>query len=200
MKDDFLKIQIQYSPIFDRECLKIGEGPTKDEVERLRDILPTIRDDWAKNGQTLCDELKNLTGKFFFNSEFFVATFLNENFSNMSLPLVINSKFLVDDFSDENRALFVSLLFHILLHHFIASHGTQRKSLYLRDNSSIPRLAQNHLHLFTLQNKIYKSLGRENELEVVKAREIAESEDYSKAWDIVLEKKTNEVLWQEILA
>lgn len=198
--DNDLSVRLQYSPLFDRECSKIASGPTPEDVEKLRDLLPDIRNDWEQMGSVLCKELRELTGKSFFNNEFMVTLFLNENFSNMSLPLIINCQFLVKDFSQKNRSLFVSLLFHILLHHFVAAHGTQRKSLFLRGQKELSILAQNHLHLFTLQHRVYESLGQMSELQVIQDREREESPEYSKAWDMVLEDKNNQELWEEILS
>jgi hypothetical protein len=192
-----LKIHFEYSRLFDEQCRAFGGEFERSDMAKLFDFLPQIQNAWNRNGTKLLDALVRLTGQPFRYQDLICTLFLNQAFENTSLPFLLNVEFLMKDFNDTNLQKFTGLVFHELLHTYLADLKVGKRSEYLRDHDGLAKRAKTHVHLFSCESKVYSSLDLQNELTAIRKFEEGHGAEYKEAWSIV--DKNEDVLWNEII-
>lgn len=163
------RVTIGYSSLLDDACVfQSGRPLDSARVNGVIAAVPTYERAWATQGPTLLQAAQQVAGAPFRFSETTAA--LNTcGIPNMSFPLILNSR----TFSatgapptPDGVAIFVNTLFHEVLHRYIVDALRSRPTsspMMARYASEMP-VVQNHLHLFALQEVVYRKLGKPEEL------------------------------------
>lgn len=171
---DYPKITFEYSSIFDDLCSRAVNTPIEQSaIKELSERITEFASAWDKDAQPLLTTASRLTRIPYAFEETKAAFHLCDAFSSMSIPLMFNMRsFLHTLHGDSARSMtqFTALVFHETLHRYITdivkSYPGRTTSL-LEKYKNEPAPVRNHLHLFSLMNEVYKTLGRGNDLEEI---------------------------------
>jgi hypothetical protein len=167
--DDVPSVSIGYSSLLDAACAMMLTRPLDSAfVAGVVAQVPTYQRAWAARAPELLRTARTIAGQpYRFNET--TAALVTCGIPSMSFPLVLNarsfSKISGGSEADE-VSMFVNTLFHELMHRYI---GDQLRTLpsttpLLAKYASEPVIVRNHLHLFALQELVYRQLKLDGEL------------------------------------
>lgn len=196
-------VTLKPSPVpFDLMCEELtrhrhqatGRGPAwKIDPEWSKDLaarLPEFQAHWDAEASDLVGTALAVAGRPFPHREMIATASLCAVIS-MSNPLVLNMRrFLPGPTGGkpQDKVLFAALVFHELLHTYVAAHRPPVTPLLLEHQAVFERslIARNHVHLFALMQVVYGRLGRAEDLQrVIASDRSGPDPDYGLAWDLV---------------
>lgn len=193
-------IYISYSFLFDQVCEKISsqkiplaaktEGPAR---------LDEFVKQWRKDSPDFFRILVNRIGRGFERNEETVSL-TSCDIPGVSDPILISLKrWLVSLGGHEPMYGFSDVVFHELLHRYLASNFDANKSILLKKYKNEGPQVLTHLHLMALQKMIYTELKR-NDLLTWLDHDYNQliGGDYKRAWDIVSSIESPEAFMNEL--
>ena len=167
----FPEVTFRYSALFDGRCADISGKPSdQDAVAELQRRLPELEQAWRKDGPSLLAAVPPVTGIRFRFRETRAALILCEEFPSGSLPLMINVRpYLTSTAGREVAPMidFTNSVFHELLHRYVTdcieALPGQTTPLLEKYGAESQRV-RNHLHLYAIEELVYRKLGREKDL------------------------------------
>jgi hypothetical protein len=145
---------------------------------------------WDAEASTLLGTALQEVGRPFPHREM-IATLTLCAVGSMSNPLIISMRqFLHGPTKGDPRSKlrFASLVFHELLHSYVAAHRPPTTPILLEHQATFDRsvIVRNHVHLFALMQIVYQKLGRGDDLQkVIEAESSGPDPDYRLAWELV---------------
>ena len=185
------KETIFYASIFDSVCTtKTSYKIDPVWTQEVADQLPAWRRLWDQEGTLLLKTTIKLIDRSFAQQNFQVSLSLC-SFPSMSTPLIINTRYALQSFTDHPIPdyVFISTIYHELLHNYIDSFLPKNTPL-LKKYRSESKGVLNHLHLFALEKAVYLQLGWQSKLQkIIVKDESLPNNDYKRAWEIVNKKE-----------
>lgn len=185
------KVTLSYAEIFDPVCtVKTGYEINPVWVRELKEKLPQWETLWNKEGNVLLKKTSQLISRPFNQKDFQVSLSLC-SFPSMSAPLIINSRYALQSFTDHpiKNYVLINTIYHELLHNYIDSFLLKNTPL-LKKYKAESKGVLNHIHLFALEKAVYLNLGWEFKLtEIIKKDENLPNGEYKRAWEIVNKKE-----------
>jgi hypothetical protein len=182
------KITLRYSPIFDWWCSRqTGIEITNTEQDRLISKFEDLQAEWNKVGPTFLAKTESLFKKTFLQNEMIATVFLCKKTPSLSMPLLINGNWFVDDALMQPTERVADIIFHELIHTYLADNfpniwTSPFITKYQNENSGV----LSHLHLNALQKKVYLELGLKKRVDdLIRFDSESYKNDYKRAWDIV---------------
>jgi len=170
-------VDLVYSPGFDEGCaFRVQEPLDPEAVTELDAMMPRLQEAWRRDGPELLAAAREVVGEpFHFQKT--TARLLTCGVASVSRPLAINVRpYLRATAGGPPTAAsqFARTVFHELLHRYVMEamprHGLRDTPL-LRKYGSEPEVVRDHLHLFAIEEAVYRRTGRARELEDVEAFE-----------------------------
>jgi hypothetical protein len=174
---DVPRVDVVYSAGFDEGCAFREEEPLDPAaVTELDQLLPRLEEAWRRDGPELLVATREVVGQpFRFRKT--TARVLTCGVPSRSHPLAINVRpYLAATAGGQRTALpqFARTVFHELLHRYVMEVMAQRglrDTPLLRKYGAEPEEVRDHLHLFAIEEAVYRRAGRERELAEVKSFE-----------------------------
>lgn len=189
------KVDIEYGAPFDYiVCPKImGAFPITNQMrQELEDLHPAMTSTWNKSNNDFWKEIFNLLGKNYQDRSIKVTMSLCSKMpAGIVSPLMINvTYFIKSGFTGPPAPLqlLTNFIFHEMLHLFLNHHYPSTFSfttpllIKYRDEDIMVKM---HLHLFSLQYAVYKSLDREKELLDFIKKTGTVTPHFVRAWNII---------------
>lgn len=187
MPNQIPRIYFSYGILFDQVCEGLSKQtiPSPAKMEGSKKINEFISV-WEKNSPDFFKVLLLKVGRGFKRSEESV-TLTSCNVPGVSDPIIIPLKrWLVSLGGHEPMYGFSDVVFHELLHRYLASNFDANKSLLLKKYKKESPQVLAHLHLMALQKMIYTELNRQ---ELIAWLDHDYNQliggDYKRAWEIV---------------
>ena len=190
---------VEFAPpgLLERRCVD-EEGTRADPavVVRVRGAMAALRAAWGEEGPALLEATEALTGQPFGFGEALATLHACPGLGSLSAPLLIDAgRYFESDAEAEpgRRALrhFTCTVWHELTHRQIGEllgRGEARETALLRRYAGESAVTKAHLHLFALEQLVYRLLGREEEFHARgRAYGSRGNPDYARAYAIVLE-------------
>ena len=181
------KVVLTYAAPFDNICsIKTAYKIEKSWIRELIQRLPYWQSLWQNEGHLLLKTTIDLIGKPFVHEEFHVALSLC-NFPSMSMPLIVNARYLLGKYMKEPRPDFIlmSIIFHEVLHNYLTPILPKETAL-LKKYKQESFVVLNHLHLLALIKSVYLSLGWQEKLDaIIRDDEKLAHDGYKRAWEII---------------
>lgn len=187
------QLYLESGKFFSRQVCPENKGLSEKKID---EIMKEISETWHKeNGNKWLEEAEKLIGQNFFEHEFhFTVTNCPFEFWGISAPTIFNigedlQKYLEkNDFDNTWLSRINAIIFHEILHRYIDKgfYAGAFKSLneeYKDENEMVKA----HIHLFAIEQYIYKTLKQENKLKIIDDM-YKSGKDYPRAWQIVNEK------------
>ena len=183
--------ELEYAAAFDyRVCPQINNAtPITDQmVLKLDNILSSFTANWNQDNQNFWKVIYETLNKNYPDRELKASLTLCSSFPGaIAYPLMINASPFIRTQAPP-LYLLTNLIFHEMLHIFLINHypstnpplfNTPLLIKYSNENMVVKM----HLHLFSLQYSVYKSLAREKEL--IDFIQRTADPDFARAWTIV---------------
>jgi hypothetical protein len=173
---NFPVVTMDYSELLDSACATSANRPLdSDLVARVAAKLPQYRTQWASRGPALLRAEAEIVGHPFAYHETWAAI-VTCGLPSMSFPLVLNARSFLGAFDETGSEAgemtsFVNTLWHEASHryvHDLRDRFPDRMTPLLKKYSSEPAVVLSHLHLYAIEQLIYRRLGLEPDLELVR--------------------------------
>jgi len=167
---------IDYSELLDSSCSQATNHPLDAElVAHVKAMLPSYRAQWATRGPVLLRAETEIAGQPFTYHEEFPAI-ITCGIPSMSFPLVLNAHLIRagrDAAGTEAGEMtnFVNVLWHEMSHRFvhdIRDRYPDRMTPLLAKYSAEPPAVLSHLHLYAIEQLVYRKLGLQQDLDLVR--------------------------------
>ncbi len=195
-------VEISYRESLDTGCAFVrGYKINEKWKEELKQNLGRFNDVWAKVGPTLLHTTETITGKQFTQKKITAHLTLCDLPSQSMLGVAINMRYALASFTKNPVPMRykVSVLYHEVLHKFVADHMPAKSALLSQYPSENPRV-RGHLHLLALQKAVYLKLGMKAELsEVIAIDSQLPDGFYKRAWQIVNQNEDGYIKYVEEL-
>jgi len=185
------EVALRYSPVFDGQCSELTNSEIPPAwVETLNAKLDRFQAYWNQEGSRLLGAALEIVGKPYPHREM-IATLTLCRFRSMSLPLILNMRFFLEEASqsDGRKALplehFPGLVFHELLHTYLFEHRYWENSILLSKYGKEAFLVKVHLHLMALMRAAYERLGLSADIKAIAEWEKSLNPSLKRAWEIV---------------
>jgi len=167
----FPEVTFDYKPVFDTPCAALTKQPIEPEaVKELESRLDSLRGQWRREAPQLFGRTVKLTGVKFQFKETVAALSLCPDFPSTSLPLIINVRYFLTAIHGERAdsiTRFSFLVFHESIHRYVndcIKPLPDKTTPLLTKYRDEPLPVRSHLHLISIMNEVYRSLGREKDL------------------------------------
>jgi len=167
---------MDYSELIDSACAASANRPLDSElVSHVTAKLPQYRAEWAARGPALLRAEGVIAGQPFTYHEAFAAI-ITCGLPNMSFPLILNARYFRAAYEEAGSeagemTVFVDTLWHEVSHRYIhdlRDRFPDRMTPLIKKYSSEPPAVLSHLHLYAIQQLIYRQLGIEEQLALVR--------------------------------
>jgi hypothetical protein len=198
------RVEIAFPRLIERYCSEASPQPPDPAVlDEIARRLPEFVSAWEREGPGLLAEAERVVGHPYHFGETQAVLHGCEDLSSMSQPLLIAVARHTDAWADkaapegaarERRPLaeFVNSVWHETIHRYLGRiiaglpGGTTPSRDRWRDESIVVR---NHMHLFALEEVIYRRAGRDAEFQARRNRIIARGDpELARAHRIVIEE------------
>ena len=180
------RVEIAFPRLIERYCRLVSPRPPSDEVmEAIAARLPELVALWEREGPALLAETQRITGRPYHFAETYAVVHGCEDLGFLSQPLLIAGGPFTAIWESRPPAAggrprqrrsdadFVNMVWHEVNHRYI-SHIIARlpaATTPLRERYAGDELfVRNHLHLFALEELVWRRLGRGAEFEARRAR------------------------------
>lgn len=167
-------VSLTYSLGFDEDCAgRVESALEPDAVAEVGGLLPQLEAAWTEEGPGLLLAARDAVGRPF-RFQATTARLLTCGAASRSRPLVINVRPYLRSTAGRRRAAlrqFASTVLHEVLHRYVGDLLADRRSgetPLLRKYAAEPDEVRDHLHLFAIEEVVYRETGRERDLESVK--------------------------------
>lgn len=174
---DVPRVDVVYNSGFDEGCaFRVQEPLDPEAVTELDELMPRLEAAWQRDGPVLLMATRDVVGMPF-RFQKTTARVLTCGVASRSHPLAINVRpYLRATAGGRRTALpqFARTVFHEVLHRYVMELMAQRglrDTPLLRKYGSEPEEVRDHLHLFAIEEVVYRRAGREGELEDVESFE-----------------------------
>ena len=184
------RAELRYTPAFDQLACPHPDRIGPLESDELRALLPSLQRALDRQQETLFDAAERLIGTKMARKEETVSLFLCRDFPAMANPLLIwGYPFLKSarPAGPLDVTAIGAIVFHEVLHLYVDDLMAGRPtSPGLEKHQTESQLVRVHLHLFAIEDQVYRSLDPTGAL-LAAARQLDESygPDYVRAWQIV---------------
>lgn len=171
---DVPSVMLDYSSLLDMPCaMRSGRPLDSALVEHAIATVPAYRAQWAARGPELLRSEASIVGQPFVFHET-TAALVTCGLPSMSFPLILNvQSFLRGRAGTGGDAgemtEFVNTLWHELSHRYVEDilRPRGRRTPLLEKYAGETPVTRSHLHLFAIQELVYRQLGLQKELDLV---------------------------------
>jgi len=203
---DVPAVKIEYSALLDDSCSQSTNRPLDaDLVAHVAAMLQVYRAQWAARGPELLRTESEVAGQPFAYHEAFPAI-ITCDLPSISFPLILNARLFragrAAGSEPGEMAVFVNVLWHEMSHRFvhdIRDRFPGRMTPLLSKYSTEPPVVINHLHLYAIEQLVYRRLGMQQDLEFMRTiqRQPRHAAVFERAQEIVA-KEGAEAFVQEL--
>jgi hypothetical protein len=188
-------VEFRYSKILDELLHQLASTDCKRLEERKSFCIDKIKefdDEWADKGHIIIDRISSLTGIQFPTTAivYILRSWPNDNtkFTAISNPLILT----VDRPFDES----MNLLIHELIHLNIKGSDASRSISLLFPNDSV--MTRNHVIVHAILEQVLISVYDKGRVDLDKLM-CEEWVDFRRAWEIVKEKGSSDIISQAFI-
>jgi hypothetical protein len=199
------RVEFAFPRLIERYCSAVSPRPPAEEVmAEIARRLPELAAYWEREGPVLLEESRRVTGRPYHFAETQAVLHGCEDLTSMSQPLLIAAAPYTDAWERRppgasgrprvrrTDADFAYAVWHELTHRYISRviaglPGATTPSRERHAGEDI--VVRNHLHLFALEELVWRRLGRGEEFEARRVRILALGDpELTRAYGIVAEE------------
>jgi hypothetical protein len=166
-------VSLVYSPAFDNWCTGLTNESVNDAaISDLESKLSSFQDSWRKNAAQLLPATIAVTHKSF-RFDDAQAALIFCGFPSMQLPFMINMRAFIAPTAGgdiSSMDVFSNTVFQMLLARYvddIFGASSHRSTPLLEKYKSEPVQVLWHLHIYAIEEMVYRKLGKESDLKAV---------------------------------